>query len=437
MSYLLLAGGANAVGVRKPLVRPQIVVHPKISPLGEVRAIEDTSGPRRMIGCSYFTAGRDALDNPSRLYQQLDAIPPEVLWVRCFRYLCKGFEPEQPGDYYYGRAVMAKDAIKAQRILLRALKDRGLKCGSTAAGIWPNDDLLIDFQRDLFRDAQQEGLADVFLYIEGNNEYWQPVNSGHGAHPPVFKLYRRLREVVHQELNPTPWFCIGAPSEEGTFQMLQAVFGSTDDVAVDFHTLPRLGDFLEIHGKRDPDLTVKRTFGRKYFEGHPEAFPYWQLEGEPAGPQLPPPHADMFMAINDPGRLTAVGAMNLCLGFGWTHFTAASVKGWALLDAEPSLQVLPKLLSHAPEDIAQWGTEPGGRIIWWRDPKSQRTCTVFDQYWLEKDGVDVAKPPRPLKRWELVGPDWTVRSGTGTFNPNDPKHLPANFGGALLLGEYA
>jgi hypothetical protein len=180
-------------------------------------------------------------------------------------------------------------------------------------------------------------------------------------------------------------------------------------------------DICEKHGKRDPDRCIKRAFTPWYWEGDPGHFPVPFWEGEP----VPPPSPDAFMPCDSPGRVFATLAMNQLVGNAVTFFSGEAVRGKDPTIAQGFADV-PRLMAVLPENVAQASHVPGGYIWWWQLPDGRFATVVDADYW----GPSVLTPPRAVKSYQVIGPRWTVREGTGapTLQPGD--------GAALIVGEF-
>jgi hypothetical protein len=122
-------------------------------------------------------------------------------------------------------------------------------------------------------------------------------------------------------------------------------------------------------------------------------------------------------------------------GGALTYFTGESVRGRSLFNTDMGplnitralgFDKVPQLLSHLPENVANSSHVPGGNIWWWMLPDG-RFATVADEMW----GPSALKPPRIVKNYLKIGPNWSVTEGTGapTLQPEE--------GGALFVGEFA
>jgi hypothetical protein len=118
--------------------------------------------------------------------------------------------------------------------------------------------------------------------------------------------------------------------------------------------------------------------------------------------------------------------MNQLVGNAVTFFSGEAVRGRDPSIA-PGFAQVPKLLGPLPEDVAKAGHVSGGNIWWWSLPDGRFATVVDGDYW----GPSALAPPRPVKSYQIIGPGWTVREGTGapTLQPGD--------GAALIVGEFA
>jgi len=114
------------------------------------------------------------------------------------------------------------------------------------------------------------------------------------------------------------------------------------------------------------------------------------------------------------------------VGNAVTFFSGDAVRG-----RDPSVSIgfadVPRLMLALPENVAQATHVPGGNIWWWLLPDGRFATVVDGDYW----GPSSLTPPKPVKDYQIIGPGWTVRDGTGA-----PKLEPSD-GAALIVGNFA
>lgn len=396
--YLILASSSEAAtSGHRPLVGPLVVMD---HPSAKTHSYADTTGPRRVLFCSWFCALRDWKDNASAATAVLDKIVAAgYQGIRIFRFLGES----DTSGYFAGRAVLPEWSISILLEFAWACRMRGLRLVLTSARQWRYAEWM-DWERRCAHAIVDEGLSEVISLWEGTNEYWQNAPGRNSDSQIAF--YGDLFAMVRSTLSPAPLCACGAPENENPENMYRAASHS---------------DILEKHGKRDADSCVKRAFTPWYWEGDPGHFGIPMWEGEP----VPPPGPDAFMPSDSPGRVTAVLAMNTLVGNAVTFFCGEAVRG-----RDPSIAIgfseVPKLLAALPEDIATWGHVPGGNIWWWQGP-DKKFATVCDEQW----GSGALVPPKPIATHHIIGPGWSIRKGTGA------PHLATGDGAALIMGEFA
>lgn len=422
-AYLLTTGGSGSVSGASMLQGPlSIHVHGSVPTQDRTHSFADATGPRRITGCSWFCAARDYREKRSESEATLDAIVSAgYLYVRMFRVL--GYDRVDPwgpdiGDsgYFYKRGISPVWGIDATIEFALACRARGLRIQCTAGHQWNSDNERMQWERELWVRVQAEGLAETFLLIEGDNEYWQNAN-GHNSDEQI-ALYGKLAELIAEVLHPKPFFACGSGQDE-----------SPDLVRRSFSH----SDVCEIHTSRDPDKTIKRPFSLWYNEGNIDAYGLPFVNGE----FRPPIGPDAFMPCAEPGRIVGGLAMVQLTGWAATYFAGEAVRGRSLFNPDMGpLNVMrsegfadvPRLLSALPQNVADATHVPGGRIWWWLLPDG-RFATVADELW--GPSALVLEPPRPIVHSTIIGPGWTTREGGSR-----PTLLPGE-GGALIVGEFA
>lgn len=398
----------------RALVGPLRVVH---HPASKTHSYADDTGPRRVLFCSWFCALRDWRNDPVKAATVLDRVVlAGYQGVRMYRVLG---ESDSSG-YYAGRATLKDWAIPVLLEFLKACEDRKLRVQLSCGQQWGTVERLA-WERQCLAAIQAAGRAGVIALYEGDNEPHR--NAPMRDSDEQYAFYRDLFAMVRSTLRPTPFCACGAPANEDPTNLYRAAQHS---------------DVLEKHGMRDEDRCVKRGFTPWYWEGDPGHFGMPMWEGEP----VPPPAPDAsFMPTNSPGRLVATLAINQLVGNAVTFFSGQAVRNFAqhrpygetwmppfleLWDT-PAFDAVPKLLAYLPEDVAKATHVTGGNIWWWQ-LSDGRFATVADgDYW----GPSALAPPRPVKSYQVIGPGWTVREGTGA-----PMLQPTD-GAALIIGEFA
>jgi hypothetical protein len=384
--------------VSRALVGPLRVVH---HPASKTHSYADDTGPRRIVFCSWFCALRDWRDNQANAEAVLDRIVlAGYQGIRILRVLGES----DVSGYFAGRAVLPEWSIGALLGFGRACQDRGLRLQLSCGRQWGTVERMA-WETRCAQALQAAGLAQTIALWEGDNEYWQ--NAPMRDSDEQIAFYGQLFAMVRSTLGPAPLCACGAPANEDPANLYRAATHS---------------DILEKHGMRDEDRCVKRGFTPWYWEGDPGHFgkPMW--EGEPK----PYVHRDAFMGTTSQGRIVATLAMNQLVGNAVTFFSGEAVKGSDPTNA-PGFADVPLLLSALPENVAKASHVPGGNIWWWGLPDGRFATVVDADYW----GPSALGAPRPVKNYQVIGPNWAVREGTGA-----PVLQPGD-GAALVVGTFA
>ncbi len=384
--------------IERALVGPVRVVNHNAS---RTHSYADDTGPRRILFCSWFCALRDWRDDQAAATVVLDNIAEAgYQGIRLLRVLGES----DTSGYFAGRAVLPEWSIGALVGFLKACEARQLRVQLSCGRQWGDAERMAWEQR-CAESIQAAGLAGVITLWEGDNEYWQ--NAPGRDSDEQIAFYGKLFAMIRSTLRPTPFCCCGAPPSENPEALYRAASHS---------------DVLEKHGMRDQDRCVKRAFTPWYWEGSPGHFPLPMWEGEP----IPPPSPDAFMPCDKPGRIFATLAMNQLVGAAVTYFSGDAVRGRDPSIAEGFYET-PQLMLALPEDVALATHVPGGNIWWWQLRDGRFATAVDAEYW----GPNALAPPKPVKTYQVIGPGWTVREGTGA-----PSLQPGE-DAALIVGEWA
>lgn len=418
-AYLMMAGDESVSSTN--MLHGPIAVHHHGSDATQDKttSFADATGPRRITGYSWFCAARDYRDNRRESEITLDLIAAAgYQYIRMYRVL--GYDRVHPngpnigdGGYFYLRGVSPVWGIEATVDFAKACKARGLRIQCTQGHAWNSGEEWVNWEAQLWEVVQSEGLAETFAWIEGHNEYWQW--NWHNSDEQI-AIFGDISDAISELMTPKPFFACGSAQNEAP-ELVRRSFSHSDA--------------CEIHTSRDPDKTIKRPFSLWYNEGRIDMYGVPFVHGEPR-PTLGP---DAFMPCAEPGRIIGAYAMAQLTGGALTYFTGESVRGRSLFNNDMGplnvtralgFNEVPRLLSHLPENVADASHVLGGNIWWWMLPDG-RFATVADELW----GPGALKPPRLVKHYLKIGPNWSVTEGTGapTLNPDD--------GGALFVGEFA
>ncbi len=366
------------------------------------RSFADDSGPRRVLGCSFFPAARIYRDNRSRFMAQMDRIAAEGYQVnRIFRQVGGIENGTDPRSVYWRGSGVHHEWPDYDEVLvgtLQAHKDRHIKVHLTAGDMgqtFPGGTGEREFNDRVCHLIRDNGLEDTIAMFEVWNEGWQ--NNAYGDDPNrAASLAQSIRSILPKVLIgfSTP------PSGEEPSGMLA------------WSPLSNYCNLLPMHGMREFDRGMERAFTLSYWDweypsGHRNTKrPIWQ--GEPVGDGT-----DVYMDIK---RQTPHWQAYL-FGFHWVFQMCGQAgmyfNGPAVLYKEPrTLQdewgftAIPSLVAPIPEDVGQWPNISHG---------NKRGTTPLDARQWSTDGrPGVARVDQVWNSHQLVA---VVQGGPGPWRP--------------------
>lgn len=415
---------------------PQPGAHPLRGQVRVVgRSFADESGPRRVLGCSWFPAIRVLRDNPTRYHAQLDAIRNEGYLVnrrfRCVGGRDGGTDPRS--IYWRGSGVHPRDWSDYDQLYVMDLQQhaaRGLTVHCTAGDMgqtFPDGHGELEYTVRVARLIRDHGLEPVVALFEIWNEGWQ--NNAHGDDP------RRGVELATAVRGILPNVLIGLSTPAS---------GEEPSGMLAWSPLQRAVNLLPMHGMREWERCLERAFTLSYWDweypgGRPNAKrPIWQ--GEPVGDG-----DDVYMDIT---RQTPHWR-DILFGLHWVFQMCGQAgiyfNGPAVLYKEPrTLQDewgfthIAKLMAPIPEDVGQWphishgnkrGTTPLDARVWSTDGRPG--VGRVDQVWNDRALVAVVHGgPGPWRPYATRGLRGTAYGSAGplfSFEAGPGQDLPGEW----------